>query len=429
MRLSQSTSLKNNILKAAIFQAGHIFFQFLLVRIFVIDWGPSLYGESIAILSILAWTEQLDLGAGNGLKSELTNNFLSKNDLLIKITISHLYFLSLLALIIFIPLIKFLPTLLNQLSYFKNSKIIPPLPNKILILVLLNYFTANISTILISYQNFNLTKLMSLASSSISVFMALYFKNYQSKEAIISIVLISSIIVYSISTLVFFYSHPSIIPSKSHLSWIFIKNSILLNFKYFFIQINYILLFSSMTILIFNFYGGDESAEYQTLIKYFAIISTIANLIATPGWTAFTKAFYEKNNFWIKSTYKKFNLIILILCFAGIILFSLKSIIFKFWLMNKIIPGNQMTFVVMVYVLQSVVINFYSTILNSQNKIKSQIYLGILGAIILFPCAHYFSVILKMGSIGIVYAGIFAQMPFTIVLPIQSYLLVYKNEK
>ena len=64
--------------------------------------------------------------------------------------------------------------------------------------------------------------------------------------------------------------------------------------------------------------------------------------------------------------------------------------------------------------------------INATGKIKLQMYLYLLGAIINIPLTIYFIKNLNMGSSGAILATNICMLPLAIIMPIQAYCILKK---
>jgi O-antigen/teichoic acid export membrane protein len=148
------------------------------------------------------------------------------------------------------------------------------------------------------------------------------------------------------------------------------------------------------------------------------------SIIITPFWSAFTEAWYKNDLNWIRKVMDKLFKFWLFLLIISIIMLLFSPYIYKIWIGNQVtIPFALSLFVVMI-VLINTWNGIFSQFLNGVGKIRLQLLIAIIAAIINVPLAIYLGS--KIGIQGVLLANIIVTLFGTFFYPIQ-YKKLLKN--
>ena len=217
-------------------------------------------------------------------------------------------------------------------------------------------------------------------------------------------------------------------PSIKYFEFSEVKNITSLGFKFFFIQITAVILFSTDNIIITRLFSTADVTVYNVIRHYYMNIWTIFTFISVPLWPAYTKAYTKKDFKWIKRITKKILKISFIL--SGIILIMLlvyKPVI-KIWLQGKIeVPLLLAIFMALAQIIMLITCPF-SAFINATGKLKLSLRLAPIAAIVNIPLSILFAKPLGMGTAGVIFATCVCNGASMIISSIKYYKIVYKQE-
>ena len=142
------------------------------------------------------------------------------------------------------------------------------------------------------------------------------------------------------------------------------------------------------------------------------------SIIITPFWSAFTDAITKGDMDWIKATLVRMKIYWLLLCVLTLVILVGSPLIYKFWFKGKVSVAFPISIAMALYVMSYCWIMLQSYFLNGIGKIRIQVYLYTIGAIINIPLGILLGRL--MGIPGVTYSNIIILVIIGIVLAIQS---------
>ena len=179
-------------------------------------------------------------------------------------------------------------------------------------------------------------------------------------------------------------------------------------------------------MLITKYIGTTEVTTYSIVSKLFQILLILEGLISVPMWTLFIDTYVKKDKKWIKKAFINLNLLFLLLILGVIIMIYILPYIVKIWIGQELIYPKYLILFWGLFILNRVYGDIYMIFINATGRIKLQMYLYILGAIINIPLTIYFIKNLNIGSSGAILATNICMLPLAIIMPIQAYYVLKK---
>ncbi|MCB0687116.1 MAG: hypothetical protein KDC53_11340, partial [Saprospiraceae bacterium] len=165
-----------------------------------------------------------------------------------------------------------------------------------------------------------------------------------------------------------------------------------------------LVIFSTDNLIIVQIFGPSEVPAYQVAFKYFGLITSVFSIIAVPFWSAYTDAHTKGDTGWILDTNKKLKLI-----WLGLLIVSIFMLIVSQWFYQLWVPDIPVPFVLSLmmclYVLALSWGNIFVMYINGVGKVRLQVIVSIVGAIINIPLSIFFAKNLDLGSAGIILAS------------------------
>lgn len=424
--------IKSNMIINYVTKVIGILITFINIRVLVNYLGTENYGWWTTLLSIVSWISIGDFGIGNGLRNKLSETLVKKDYYRAKRYISTAYYyLSIIALfIIGIGLIVSLVILNN--GKIDNEKIFA-----IMIIIVgigINFVLNIIGSILYANNESASVAITGLIWNLVYIIFILVLKilNMTKVKLIyISIAYIISLIIANLIATIRFYSkNSSLIPKKKYIDISLSKDIIGLGGKFFVLQIAGIILFSTDNLIISKLINYEKVTYYDLITKIFNNLNNFYSILLIPIWSATTHAFTIKNYKWIKKTSLKLHLLLIPFITVIFILSIFMNKIIYIWLGNSNISyKNLEIFIFAIYSINAAWLGIYCSFLNGMGKIEIQMYLAILGAIINIPLSIYFAKYLNLGIVGIKLATLSTQVLQSIILPIQYYITINREER
>lgn len=399
--------------------------------------NQQILGLWFTLLSVLSWVLTFDLGIGNGLRNHLVPALVKKDQLQIKKYISSAY--------VVIGTVVLLSIVLSTLIFkFIDWNTVFNIPNKIVPKgtlntavgivfsgVMLQFLFKLITSILYAMQKSALNNFLSLLSSIITL---VYVSIAKSSDISTNLVYLAVVNVLAVNIplilatiIVFTKELKGCKPEIKFFEKKYARDVIKLGGIFFWVQIMYMVITATNEFLITWLTGPQLVVEYQIYNKLFTLIGTIFALTLTPIWSAVTKAFSEQNYSWIKSLYKKLQLmaIFAVLCEFCMIPFLQFGI--NLWLGDNSIQVNYLYSIIFA-IFGSVIIwnGVISSIANGFGELKTQAIFFTIGAVIKIPIA-WFLVGLLNSWIGIIVANIISMSLYCIIQPM--WLNKFLNKK
>lgn len=403
------SSIFINIIKGFIWQGLGILATLISLPISIKFLGKYDYGLWITIYGTVLWMSSFDFGIGNGFRNELAVSFaLKDNDRSLKIVTNAFIAISLLSLSLIcigliINFILYKGFILN-FDYIENYYY---LINILIFLFGIEMILRLTGTIYTADQRSSITPLLTGINNILILIVVYVF--YHNRNIFIhnklyfygiSIAMIPLISNGLLTFIGFSSRYKYLIPKLICFDKIWINKILNTGIKFFGIQISMIFLLQLSNILVASW----SNPEFVTIIniadKYFGIISIVGTIILFPFWSAFTAENERGNISWIKKTIKKLELTFIGLTVISIILLSLFPYVVKIWFRKSIVVPQLFAVVIMFKNLFIILNSIYSYYLNGIGRIKLQLILYVILAILNVPISW---VLFKIfGTVGII---------------------------
>lgn len=209
---------------------------------------------------------------------------------------------------------------------------------------------------------------------------------------------------------------------REHLSSIFG-----LGFKFFVIQLSGIIIFSTDSIIIANVMSPKEVVPYQLAFKVFSISTMIFSVISAPYWSSFTEAYIRGDMQWIHKSIRMLNRYAYSFVLLCALLLLLSPIIYRVWLQDKVAIPLELSILMCVYFMITILTTPYTIFINGTGKVTLQSLQAILAALLNIPLCLLFSKYFGLGTSGIILGTIICLFPTIILSPLQTRLILQKK--
>lgn len=392
--------------------------------------GKESYGVWVTIFSIISIVFFLDGGIINGLKTNLTREISFKNIKRAKELISNAYIViggvSLFFFVIGYILIDLLDfkELLNVTTVSEQE--LKEVFFVCLVFISFNFILSIYKSLFYSIQKVAFVE-FSIFIYQVIIFSSIFYlyTNYQGSLIKISILYGSaSFLVGVLFTVVFFFKRPELFPSAYLFSKKTLKDLFNISIGFFIIQLSMIIIFTSDNILISSLLSPEYVSKYDIVFKLFQIVITLTLLLIEPFWPLFTDAYEKKDLDWIYKVFKVYNKLFFVFVVLLVIFSFLINPIISFWVGEEFKADNGLIVSFFILVLIRVFPLIYMYFLNGIGRIKSQVVLYLIGAIINIPFSILFVKYYKLGLKGIVIGTILSIIAISFFIPLKSYKIL-----
>jgi O-antigen/teichoic acid export membrane protein len=420
----RTIKVKKNIALSFFLKGISIVIGFVVIPMTINYINPSRYGIWITLSSIISWLSFFDIGLGNGLKNKLAEANAVKNYTAARIYVSTTY--AVLGIISFVVIFLFYIAnhFINWVSILNSSDISANELSHLALIVLgmfcIQFVAQTINVVLTAMHAPFKVSLINVIGQLISLIM-IYVLTKLTPGSLTYLVLILGGVPVLIQILgsVFYYNsdYKHIAPSIKFIDFKYTKELLSLGGIFFIIQIGALVLFQTDNIVITQLFGPEKVTTFNIAYKLFSVVIMIFTILITPLWSAFTDAYAKGDIIWIKGTLAKLHKYWLFLCAFTFLLLIISPSVYKFWLNNSVsVPFSlsiALAFYVIVYSWQIIHVYF----LNGIGKIKLQLYLVVISAIINIPLAIFFSK--YIGVAGVTLSNICVYIVLGVIFSVQ----------
>jgi O-antigen/teichoic acid export membrane protein len=430
----RSIKVKKNILLSFILKGVSVVVSFLMVPITLNYLNVERYGIWLTLSSIIAWFYILDIGLGNGLRNKFTEALAKGNRELAKTYVSTTYAILGIIIIVFYVIFLAVNPFLNWVKILNTPNDFLNELNLLVFFVItffcLQFFLKLIGTILVADQRPAISDLLGVVSSMVSL-LIIYILTKTTNGSLLYLgttFTVIPVIVYLLTSIILFSGkYKEFIPSVRYVDFKHGKELYSLGIKFFIIQISGIIIYSTSNIIITQVLGPAEVTPYNIAYKYFNTAMMFFMIIMTPFWSGFTEA-YSKNDFtWIKSTMKKLNLLSIGIITLVVLMIFFADAVYKIWVGDGIQVPFLLTLFMGLYVMMLSWGAPFVFFMNGVGKIKLQLYIASVAAIINIPLSIFLIKYLNIGSVGIIISTCLLSISAVIVYPIQYKKILNKS--
>jgi len=405
-------SIKKNLFNSIIIKFFSIFFLFGIPKIILLNFTSETYGIFLTLISLSAFFYLFDLGLGNNLRNNITRLNIIGNKKLLNEYISTTYFLLISSSALFLMIFFFIKDYLDWSYFFRREDLnyynINDLVNFFIIYSVGTIILRNFNQILLSRHTSYLVDVIDLVSKLIFFLALLFTYLYKFKIDINFLLLfyiLSQLITYIISNLIFFIKFKAYIPNFRNISFKKICNYLNNSIKFFILNLGAVIFFYSDKIIISKLFSNEDVANFFLNGQIYFLLLNSFNLLTTPLWSSYTEAYYKKDIKWIKISMKIQLFILILFIFLGILIFIFSDLILKLWLGTDYTFDQMLSFSFMTLILLRCLSTIFVNFLNGISELKSQIYISAIVIFFNIPLSLFFVLKLNLGLSGVVYGS------------------------
>lgn len=397
-----------NIILSFVAKGISIITSLMVVPLTIHYINPTQYGIWLSLSSIIAWIGFFDLGLGNGMRNKFAEAKAQDNIDLAKQYVSTTYFTItciVILLFTFVSIINLFidwTNILNIESSYKDE--LRSVFGVLSCFFCLNMVVKLFSTILTADQNPGLSSLLHVTGQVLSLFAIFILTKYTEGSLLNLAIFYAGIPTFTLLFASFyafrFTRYKLYTPHLKSVRPKLIKNTLNLGLQFFIIYLCMILIFQIVNIAISREIGPTAVTEYNVAYRYFNIVHSIAIIIISPFWSAFTDAYHKNDINWmrrVKTALEKLWLLLVLLVF---IMVFIADYFYSFWIGDDVTIAFSLSIGMAVFILSQTLGAIYMQMINGIGSIRLQLIIYVSFALISYPLMIYSCQ--KMGLLGVI---------------------------
>ena len=392
-------------------------------------------GVWLTISSILLWIENFDVGLGNGLRNKLSAYVAHEDWQHARKAVSTTFILM---FAIMIPAAAILVGAIYALDLYSMLNIspdaVPNLKEVMSIGVVLfssTFIMKTIGNVFLGMQLPAVSNFLVTAGHPIILLgtWLMYTNGIHSLLYITILNLGTPLLVYFLAyPYTFYVKYPRIRPSYKLFDKTMISELMSLGIMFFINQIASSIILLSANILISRWFSPAMVTPYQIAYRYFSMVILVFTLVCSPIWSATTDAYERGDIAWIKKTFRKITLFILLIGLGLLIMVVVSEPVYLSWIGTDTTVPLSITISMAIYIMCLVSSLAFCFILNGLGKLRLQLYCTLLGTVLFFIAAPVLTRLIGNAS-SLAIATSIALLPNMICNPIQSFKVINGTAK
>ena len=394
------------------------------------------YGVYVTLTSIISWIDMFDFGIASGMRNRLTEARVDGDISKARKYISTSYcLLFLIASTVFAVYCLFINGINWQSILNADAIEMDTLNNMafwVLLLFLIRFAASIINNVYFAFQEAYMVDVTQMIGKALYL-AVIIFLLYSDGISLFKVAVFQSgiaALVPVVAAMYFFgIKHRDYCPSVKFIDFKISGDILGLGWQFFVIQIALLVIHSGNNLLISQFVDPASVPAYSLSYQLFSYALLAYTIIITPLWSAYTEAWRMGRMEWIEKTISRIKKIYFLFVIGCLLIVALSPWLFKIWIGDKADVPIIMSLAVAVMMLLDMWIRIYDYFINGVGKIRIQMILTIAMAIVYIPLAYCFTIVLKMGSIGVVLASIVSYSVSAIISPIQAKMILKGTAK
>lgn len=365
--------------------------------------GDEQYGLWATLLSIINWVNYFDVGIGNGLRNILSSELsLQKLDEARKSVSTAYVVLTLISLGIYVLLIISV-FLFDWHSILSTNINVKPVLLICFTFICINFVLALSNTLWYALQKSENVAIRSCIVQALNLVGVILLDLFTDGSLVAMSILFgaSTMSVYLLNTLKIMRHREYLRPTKRFFEKEKVNNICNIGFKFFFIQIFCILIFTVDNILISHYFGAEMVTPFSIANKVFNTAYTVLAAFLVPYWSMSTVAFTNGDYLWLINAIKRTFKVCVIFIGGYFIVFLLFKPVVGLWL------GRQLDYQYGLLLLMFIFYSLYSVLavecqfINGSGKINTQLIIYAIIGILNIPSSIFLGVNMELGPLGI----------------------------
>ena len=372
---------------STLIKLGSILISIILVPMVLGYLNQEKYGIWVTLTTIVQWIRLLDVGMGNGMKNKLSESIALGQARQGRIYVSTTYvvlgtiFLS--ALLLFYVVNPYLNwnAILNTENISNNE--LMNLGKVVVTFVVLGFILHPVVLVYTAHGNSAAGGFIQLITSLLSLVLIWVVSKFSEKGNLVLLGWVVTgipVLVYLVvSAYTFLIKYPQFRPSFRLVRIKQSNNLLRLSAQFFIVQITATITYSSIPFIVAQLFSPNEVTIYSISNSIFNLPIMLISLITAPILPLITQAFARRDFAWIRSMLRKLNIVSLILVGGTGLMIVLSPIIYKLWIGEKVFIPFNLSLVIGIYTMLSIMVTPFSTFLNGTGRIRLLVILAPVG--------------------------------------------------
>lgn len=416
------------------YKGGSILSTFLLVPITIEFLDTENYGIWLTLSSFIAWFSFFDVGLGNGLRNKFAEAKTSGDLEAARGYVTTAYYTLGSMCVGFFVLSLIVSYSVDWVEVF-NTRNIMQSQFQLLMPIVLGCFSLQllfklISSVYLADQNHSFSGKLSFLISSSSLLLIWILTQTSKSSLLIFGTVISALpvlILLGLNLYAFTGPYKNYMPNKSYWKKKYFKDIFGQGISFFVIQISVIVLVSTDNFIITQILGPEEVVPYNIAYKYIGISSMFLGIVLAPYWSSFTQAYVKEDFSWITRSMKNLLKFVLLFIVLTALLVLIAPFVYKIWIGEMVKIPFILTFCMAIYFITTICYSPFVMFINGVGKIKLQMYVLTIGALINIPLSISLLKYTSLGSEAVIIATFICVLPNLFLYPLQYYKLINKT--
>ena len=406
------------------FRLSAMIVSILTVPVLIKYLGQEGFGVWSTLLAFMSWLTLLDLGLANGLRNKVAESLANNSPNAAKYYVGSSYILlALIALSMWAVLnvgiyfvswqTIFNTTLIEESSLRKAVQIA-------VLFTLVNLSLGLVGALLGAAHKTSLVFFGQLLSNVILLTSVLvFFNSFEGQIGTLALINgISLLLANIVLSFIVYKIQPQLWPVM-HLDIARVRPLLASSLQFFVIQLAVLVIFTTDKLLITQFFGPEQVAQYEVVLKLFSLVILGHGLLSLPLWSAYTDAYARGDFAWIKRMLRTQLLIFSVILIAIASMIVLAPSFIRIWLGDSFFVSTQLIVATGIFVAISIWNNIFATFVNGIGKLRVQLYAAIFAMFANIPVSIFLVKNTNLGVSAIIIGTCSSLLIAGICLPIQ----------
>ena len=391
---SRSARLARNSVYMVIIKGISILISFLYVPLLIDTFDTDNYAVWLTLTSIVSWVALFDVGIGNGLRNKLAES-VSRGDMaLARRYVTTAYLAMGVVVVLLFAALALSCRWVDWGAVIASGGGGPGLNHLTFVVFsgfLFQFFFGLVISILLALQKPAMSALVTTGGQLLSYIGVVTCVKLLSVTGMTQLAYVISFAPAAVSLLfsiyLFGFRYRALAPAPGFYDRRLTVSLFSIGVQFFVIQIITIVLFQSNNLILTHVLDADAVVQYNIAYKYMYMLVILFNIIATPVWSAATDAWTRRDLDWIRRAKKRLLQITALLSAAGGCMVLASGVFYRLWLGDKVSVPLSATVMLYLYSVFVMLYGCYGYILNGIGKLRVQIVVTGVVALLYVPLA------------------------------------------
>lgn len=422
----QDDSILVHTVLSFVYRGSGILANLMMVPLALNMLDSAHYGVWLAIGAVITWFNFLDVGLGNGLRN-LSAEALAMDDVakVQKLFATSFWSIGTLVLLLIAQVLFVFPVIpwnqvfnVHSISQMELVEVMQWVASGFLMGILLRLTIS----LYLAHQVHSIQALVNCLVQVGSYLGVLYLVHVSEKSLVAYAKMLSGVPLFFlllISVVAFAKRFKVYFPWPRHFQLTYMRPVLGLGVSFIVLQLMWMLITTTDSYLIAYWLSPEEVVPFSVSFKYFGIINIGFVLIMTPYWSSFTQAYAKGELYWIKQAQKRIQKMVMGFLLLGILLFLVAPWVISFWMSGQVETSWHLNFAMFVFSILYMYLGSKNYFLNGIGKLKVQMRVLMVTAILHILLAYWWGVKLHGGVEGILWGTNVAILINVIVSTVQ----------